>query len=240
VPVCQAIQHAHQKGIIHRDIKPSNILVMQFDGRPMSKVIDFGIAKATQQLTDKLPVTIAGQFLGTPTYMSPEQVGADSQSIDARSDIYSLGVLLCELLVGRPPFPTALPKDEILRVIREKELPPPSVLFSKMTKQECTQIAQSRQTKRSNLLQLLYGDLDWVVIKCLDKDRTRRYQTANDLAAEIQRYLKGEPVTARPQDKIYQFQKMVKRHKLPFIVAAVIVDSLASGLPPRFKLQKEY
>jgi serine/threonine protein kinase len=221
VPVCQAIHHAHQKEIVHRDIKPSNVLVALFDGRPVPKVIDFGVAKATQQLTNKPLVTADGQFLGTPVYMSPEQAGAGSQSIDARSDIYSLGVLLYELLVGQPPFPANLPNDEILRVIRQKEPLRPSVQFSKMTRQEGTQIAQYRQTKPSSLRQLLCGDLDWIVIKCLDKDRAHRYQTANDLAAEIQHYLKGEPVTACPPSRLYPLKKMVQRNKLPFAAAAI-------------------
>jgi serine/threonine protein kinase len=220
VPVCQAIQHAHEKEIVHRDIKPSNVLVTLFDGRPVPKVIDFGVAKATQQLTNKPLVTADGQFLGTPVYMSPEQAGSGSQSVDARSDIYSLGVLLYELLVGQPPFPADLPNDEILRVIRQKEPLRPSVQFSIMPKQEGTQIAQRRQTKPSSLLQLLNGDLDWIVIKCLDKDRARRYQTANDLAAEIQRYLKGEPVTARPP---YRFQQTIQRNRLLFTTIAIAI-----------------
>jgi serine/threonine protein kinase len=229
VPVCQAIQHAHQKEIVHRDIKPSNVLVALFDGRPVPKVIDFGVAKATQQLTNKPLVTADGQFLGTPVYMSPEQAGSGSQSIDARSDIYSLGVLLYELLVGQPPFPADLPNDEILRVIRQKEPLRPSVQFSKMTKQEGTQIAQRRQTKPSSLLQLLNGDLDWILIKCLDKDRAHRYQTANELAAEIQHYLKREPITARPPSRLYQFQKLVQRNKLRF-AASVIIIMLILGI----------
>jgi serine/threonine protein kinase len=227
VKVCHAVQHAHQNNIIHRDIKPSNILVSEQDGTPMPKVIDFGIAKATtdQQLTDKTLFTAREQFIGTPAYMSPEQAGSSGPEIDNRTDIYSLGVLLYELLVGCLPF--ALDEfqqnitDDILRTIRENEPPRPSTRLNNRGEKELAKIAQCRQTEPPRLLQLLCGDLDCIVMKCLEKDRTRRYQTANDLAAEIQHYLKDEPITARPPSKLYRFQKMVQRNRLPFAATTI-------------------
>ena len=197
--VCQAIQHAHQKGIIHRDIKPSNILVTVNDGVAVPKVIDFGIAKATQgRLTDKTLFTAFEQFIGTPAYMSPEQAVMTSLDIDTRSDIYSLGVLLYELLTGKTPFDAnALLQaglDAMRRTIREVEPPKPSARLSTMLDAERATTASQRQTEPPKLIHLLKGDLDWIVMKCLEKDRGRRYETANGLAADIKRHLNTEPM----------------------------------------------
>ena len=199
--VCQAIQHAHQKGIIHRDIKPSNILVADHDGVPVPKVIDFGIAKATtdQRLTDKTLFTAFEQFIGTPAYMSPEQAKLSGLDIDTRSDIYSLGVLLYELLMGKTPFEAqwmlAEGLDEIRRIIREEEPVRPSTRLYTLDAAEQTTVAKHRQSDAPKLVHLIRGDLDWIVMKCLEKDRGRRYETANGLAMDIQRHLQNEPVT---------------------------------------------
>ena len=201
--VCNAIQHAHQKGIIHRDIKPSNILVTLHDGNPVPKVIDFGIAKATQgRLTDQTLFTAFEQFIGTPAYMSPEQAEMSGLDVDTRSDIYALGVLLYELLTGRTPFDAKellqSGLDELRRTIREKEPARPSTRLSTMVDADLTAVAQRRQSEAPKLIHLLSGDLDWIVMKSLEKDRTRRYETANGLAIDIQRHLSNEPVLARP------------------------------------------
>src|SRR5690348_2263005 len=199
IQVCQAIQHAHQKGIIHRDIKPSNILVTLHDGVPVPKVIDFGIAKATQgRLTDQTLFTAFEQFVGTPAYMSPEQAEMSGLDIDTRSDIYALGVLLYELLTGRTPFDAkellAAGLDALRRAIREKEPERPSTRLRTMLNEDLTATAQHRQIDAPRLIHLLKGDLDWIVMKTLEKDRTRRYETASGLAMDIQRYLGSEPV----------------------------------------------
>jgi eukaryotic-like serine/threonine-protein kinase len=232
IQVCHAIQHAHQKGIIHRDIKPSNVLVTLHDGVPVPKVIDFGIAKATQQpLTDKTVFTAFGQFIGTPAYMSPEQAELSGLDIDTRTDIYSLGVLLYELLTGKPPFdPETLLKaglDEMRRIIRETEPPKPS---TKLTQSKVESGKQKLETDRRRLLQEVRGDLDWIVMKCLEKDRTRRYETANDLAADIGRHLGSEPVMACPPSNLYRFQKLVRRNKLAFAAAGAAAAALMVGL----------
>ena len=233
--VCRAIEHAHQKGIIHRDIKPSNILVTLNDGVAVPKVIDFGIAKATLgNLTEKPVHTLADQFIGTPAYMSPEQAEAGGLDIDTRSDIYSLGVLLYELLTGETPLESknllARGFDEMRRLIREWEPQSPSSLLHKQKSGEQTSIARRHGTEAPKLIKMMRGDLDWVVMKCLEKDRTRRYDTAAELTAEIQRFLANEPVMARPPGNLYRFQKLVRRNRLAFAAGSAILASLIIGL----------
>ena len=204
MPVCQAIQHAHQKGIIHRDIKPSNVLIALYDDRPVPKVIDFGIAKATGgTLTEQTIETAFGGVIGTPQYMSPEQASLNNLDIDTRSDVYALGALLYELLAGSPPFAKAeLDKRgllEMLRVVREEEPPRPSTKLS--TANALPSLSANRGTEPKKLTGLLRYELDWIVMKALEKDRSRRYDTANGFAADINRYLAGEPVHAHPPSR---------------------------------------
>ena len=192
VTVCQAVQHAHQKGIIHRDIKPTNVLVTLHDGRPMIKVIDFGVAKATgQKLTDKTLFTGFTQMIGTPLYMSPEQAEMTSQDIDTRSDIFSAGVLLYELLTGTTPFDSQRLKtasfDELRRIIREEEPPRPSTRLTTIAAEEASTVGTQRKSDPRHLSRLFRGELDWIVMKCLEKDRSRRYETASALAGDMER-----------------------------------------------------
>jgi serine/threonine protein kinase len=235
IQICHAIQHAHQKGIIHRDIKPSNVLVTLHDGVPVPKVIDFGIAKAIEvRLTDKTLFTAYEQIIGTPAYMSPEQAELSGLDVDTRSDIYSLGVLLYELLTSKTPFdPKELLQhglDEMRRTLREQEPQRPSTMVTTLQGAELTTTAENRHAEPPKLISLLRGDLDWIVMKALEKDRRRRYETANGLAMDIQRFLNSEPVVARPPSRLYRFQKLVRRNKVVFAAVGAVAAALIIGL----------
>jgi serine/threonine protein kinase/WD40 repeat protein len=233
VHVCQAVQHAHQKGIIHRDLKPTNVLVTLHDGTPVVKVIDFGIAKALgQQLTDKTLYTGFAQLLGTPLYMSPEQAALSGLDVDTRSDIYSLGVLLYELLTGTTPFDQerlrAAGYEEMRRIIREEEPPRPSMRLSTLD-HAATLVSGQRRSDPKRLSQLCRGELDWIVMKALEKDRGRRYESASALAQDIERYLHDEPVQASPPSRLYRLRKGLRRHRGAAVTAAAFVGLLLAG-----------
>jgi serine/threonine protein kinase len=234
IQVCHAIQHAHQKGVIHRDIKPSNILITLHDGVPVPKVIDFGIAKAIEgKLTDNTLFTAYEQFIGTPAYMSPEQAEMSGLDVDTRSDLYSLGVLLYELLTGRTPFDTKKliesGVEEIRRTLREHEPRPPSTILTTLENAELKSIATQRHAEPVKLISALRGDLDWIVMKALEKDRRRRYETANGLAMDVRRYLNNEPVIARPPSQLYRLQKLVRRNRVTFTAIAAVLLALLTG-----------
>src|SRR5262245_10449456 len=245
-PICEAVQHAHQKGVIHRDIKPTNVLVAEYDNHAVPKIIDFGVAKATaQKLTERTMFTEFGQVIGTVEYMSPEQAKLNQIDIDTRSNIYSLGVLLYELLTGTTPFKRQRLReaafDEVLRIIREEEPPKPSTRLSTLStnsgslplagrdgegvSSSLASITANRHTEPARLSKDILGELDWIVMNCLDKDRNRRYETANGLSRDIERYLCDEPVQACPPSAMYQFRKFVRRNK---IAAAFVLMLLAS------------
>jgi WD40 repeat protein/serine/threonine protein kinase len=235
IRVCQAVQSAHQKGIIHRDLKPSNVMVTLHDGEPVPKVIDFGVAKAmSQKLTEKTLFTNFATMLGTPAYMSPEQAEMSGLDIDTRSDIYSLGVLLYELLVGRTPFDgkelMQSGLDAMRKTIREQEPVRPSTRLAGLPGDELTTTAKRRSSDVPKLVHLVKGDLDWIVMKCLDKDRTRRYDTANGLAMDLKRHLENEPVVACPPSTAYKFQKFVRRNQTVVTAAAAILLGLIAVL----------
>jgi eukaryotic-like serine/threonine-protein kinase len=234
IEVCRAVQHAHQKGVIHRDLKPSNILVTLHDGKPVPKIIDFGIAKATQgSLTDATVYTQLHQFIGTPAYMSPEQAEMTGLDIDTRTDIYSLGVLLYELLTGNPPFDpkelAASGLEAMRRTIREKDPPRPSTRLSTLIDTELAQLAHRRSADPPRLLHLVRGDLDWIAMRCLEKDRNRRYETANGLAADLLRHLNDEPVVARPPSARYRLHKALQRNRGFFLAGGAVALALVLG-----------
>lgn len=234
MPVCQAVQHAHQKGVIHRDLKPSNVIVSVQEDKPIPKIIDFGIAKATgHRLTERTLFTEQGQLIGTPEYMSPEQAEMSGLDVDTRTDIYSLGVMLYELLVGVLPFDPKTIREagfsEIQRVIRETEPPKASTRLSKLRDTQ-TSIAEHRRTDPVSLQRQLKGDLDWITMKAMSKDRTQRYASASELASDIMRHLKHDPILASPPSTIYRIRKYVRRHKTGVVAAALVVLAMVIGI----------
>jgi serine/threonine protein kinase len=234
IQICHAIQHAHQKGIIHGDIKPSNVLVEEHDGEAVPKVIDFGISKATEaRLTDKLFTTYA-QLIGTPAYMSPEQAQMGGVDIDTRSDIYSLGVLLYELLTGRTPFDpkelAASGLDEMRKTLREREPARPSARLHALPLSELIKVSNGRLTDPARLVSSLRGDLDWIAMKAMEKERARRYETANGLAMDVHRHLNNEPVAACPPSWAYRLQKLVRRNRVVFIAGGAVTIALVVGM----------
>ncbi|MEM7784785.1 MAG: serine/threonine-protein kinase, partial [Planctomycetota bacterium] len=236
VDICDAMQHAHQKGIIHRDLKPTNVLVTEYNGKPVPKVIDFGLAKALQhttRLTDKTVFTEFGRVVGTLQYMSPEQAQLDSMDVDTRTDVYSLGVMLYELLAGSTPLDRdTMARNAILQVlelIREKDPDRPSHRLSSAST-DSAEISRKRQIAPSKLQQILRGELDWIVMKALEKDRNRRYETASGFAADLERYLRDEPVLALPPSFNYRFKKFVRKNRVVVTAAALVAFALVAGL----------
>ena len=234
VLVCRAVQHAHQKGIIHRDLKPSNVLVTLIDGAAVPKVIDFGVAKATGgSLTEKTLFTCFQQLIGTPLYMSPEQAELSGVDVDTRSDIYSLGVLLYELLTGTTPFDRETFRtaafDEVRRIIREDEPPKPSTRLSSLGETIST-VSHCRGSGPKQLSRAVQGELDWVVMRALEKDRVRRYQTVNDFAADVMRYLADRPVEACPPSAGYRFSKYARRNRAALTTAVLLCLTLVFGI----------
>ena len=234
IKACEAIHHAHQKGVIHRDIKPTNILVTMHDDKCVPKVIDFGIAKATQhELTEKTVFTRYHEFMGTPAYMSPEQAQFSGLDIDTRTDIYSLGVLLCELLTGRTPFNTTEllsgGYDSMRKIIREKEPPKPSTQLSTLSSEDLRLAAAKQSSDPGRLWQMVRGDLDWIVLKAMEKDRTRRYESALTLAADVENFLSDEPVSAVAPSVRYRFKKFARRNRKALIASVAIMISLIGG-----------
>jgi hypothetical protein len=233
VTVCHAVQHAHQKGVIHRDLKPSNVLVTLHDGTPVAKVIDFGVAKAIgHRLTDKSLYTRFAAMIGTPLYMSPEQAEMSGLDVDTRSDIYSLGVLLYELLTGSTPFDRQRLEnaglDDLRRIIREEEPPRPSTRLSTLG-QALSTVSARRNIEPAKLPALVRGDLDWIVMKAMEKDRTRRYETASSLAADVRHFLREEPIEARPPSPLYRFRKFARRHKVTITTVWLVATAMIFG-----------
>ena len=232
LPVCHAVQHAHLKGVIHRDLKPSNVLIAAYDGKPVPKVIDFGVAKATgSKLTDKTMFTEFGAVIGTLEYMSPEQAELNQLDVDTRSDVYSLGVLLYELLTGTTPLDrerfqqTAI--QEVLRVIREEEPPRPSTRVSTIS--DLPKVAVNRSVDTEHLGRFIRGELDWIVMKTLEKDRARRYESASALAADLERFISGDAVEACPPSAWYRFRKLARRNQVALVTTAIVAASLVVG-----------